>query len=67
MIVELLIPEVPGPNAAALLDIAMMTLLGGKQRTKSEYEHLFEAAGFQLEQVIAMPSEACLLEATAIT
>lgn len=50
---ELLIPEAVGPNGGALLDIAMMTLLGGKQRTSGEYAMLYAASGFRVDRVIA--------------
>ena len=66
LVVELLIPEDVGPNSGALLDLAMMTLLGGKQRTRHEYGNLYAASGFRLDRVIAMPSDASIIEGTAV-
>ena len=66
LVVELLIPEAVGPNIGALLDVAMMTLLGGKQRTGQEYEKLYKASGFRLDRVITMPSDASIIEGTAV-
>jgi hypothetical protein len=66
LIVELLIPEAVGPNGGALLDIAMMTLLGGKQRTSGEYAKLYAASGFRVDRVIATPSDASVIEGTAV-
>jgi len=66
LVIELMLPEAPGPNAAALLDLAMMTLLGGKQRTRSEYAKLYEAAGLRLDRVITLPSAASIIEGTAV-
>jgi len=66
LVIELLIPETVGPNGGALLDIAMMTLLGGKQRTSGEYAKLYAASGFRLDRAIATPSDASIVEGTAI-
>ena len=66
LLIELLIPETSGPNGAALLDIVMMTLLGGKQRTQTEYEKLYRAAGFRLDRVIPTRSDASIIEGSAI-
>jgi len=67
LVIEQMLPEESVPNVGALLDVAMMTLLGGKQRTKSEYERLYEAAGFRVDGVIAMPSaDSSIIEGTAI-
>jgi O-methyltransferase len=66
LVVELLIPEAVGPNGGALLDIAMMTLLGGKQRTSGEYAKLYAASGFRVDRVIATPSDASIIEGTAV-
>jgi len=67
LVIEQMLPEASVPNAAALLDVAMMTLLGGKQRTKSEYARLYEGTGFRLDRVITMPSPASsIIEGTAV-
>jgi len=66
LLIEQMLPEAPIPNVCALVDIAMMTIVGGKQRSRAEYEKLYEAAGFQLDAVIAMPSStASIIEGTA--
>jgi O-methyltransferase domain/Dimerisation domain len=67
LLIEQMLPETSTPNISALLDVAMMTLLGGKQRTLSEYEALYQAAGFRLDRVIPMPSGASsIIEGTAV-
>lgn len=35
-----------------MLDIHMITLLGGRQRTRSEYEALLDASGFRFGREI---------------
>lgn len=41
-----MIPDDPGPAWSKMLDIHILTLIGGKQRTHQEYEALLAAAGF---------------------
>jgi hypothetical protein len=63
ILIEELVPDDPGPAWAKLLDIHMLVLLGGKQRTRAEYERLFDAAGFSLEREIATGAGVTILEA----
>jgi hypothetical protein len=44
------------PEWGKLLDVVMMTLFAGRQRTRAEYERLFDAAGFRLTE--ATPTNA---------
>jgi len=60
-IVDAIMPEDP-PFTLAALDLQMMVVLGGKQRTEQEYRAIIEAAGFRVTQV----SPAGLIEAEAI-
>jgi O-methyltransferase domain len=47
------------------IDIMMLTLLGGKQRTRQEFEELFNASGWTLTKVIDTDSGLSLIEAAA--
>ena len=38
--------------AAVRMDLHMLTLVNGKERTLEEFEHLFAAGGFRLQRVI---------------
>ena len=52
LIVEVLMPErVAGPHPAVDLDLLMMVLTGGRERTASEHRTLLEETGFALERV----------------
>jgi len=50
------------PSYARVIDLIMLTVAGGKERTKPEWEALLRAGGFELKTVTASPA-ACLLEA----
>lgn len=47
------------------LDINMMVLTGGRERTPEEFEHLFSASGWQLSRVISTHSPYSIVEAVA--
>jgi SAM-dependent methyltransferase len=52
LVVEADVGEGDGPNWGKLLDVIMMTLFAGRQRTRSEFEALFAASGYRLTEVI---------------
>ena len=51
LVVEADVGEGDGPNWGKLLDIIMMTLFAGRQRTRAEFDALFSASGFRLVDV----------------
>ncbi|HET6360729.1 MAG TPA: methyltransferase [Gemmatimonadota bacterium] len=63
LLIEQLIPPTPGPDWAKTLDIHMLFLLGGRQRTRAEYEDLFDKAGFKMEREIDTAGGISILEA----
>jgi len=54
-VLDRLVPEVKGPHPAKIADLVMLVVLGGRDRTLPEYTALLEAAGFEIESVIAPP------------
>jgi len=63
LMIESIIPDDPGPHWAKTLDVHMLTLLGGRQRTRPEYEALLGGAGFSLRREIPTRSDVSILEA----
>lgn len=63
LVIEQMIPDTPGPTWTKLLDIHMLALLGGRQRTRQEYEALLKGAGFGLEREVKVPGDLSVLEA----
>jgi SAM-dependent methyltransferase len=62
VLVESVLPDddrLPMP----LVDINMLVLLGGRERTVGEYSALFDAAGLRLERVVETRSYAQMIEA----
>ncbi|TCJ18483.1 hypothetical protein E0L93_05690 [Rubrobacter taiwanensis] len=66
LIIEQIVPDGPGPDWSKMLDIHMLTLLGGRQRTRQEYEELLARSGFALRQEIDTRAGISILEAEAI-
>jgi hypothetical protein len=58
LIVEVVLPDrtPPRPMGAAI-DVHMLALTGGQERTESEYRALLAAAGFRITRIV--PTEAC--------
>lgn len=63
LLIEEMVPDEPGPAWSKMLDIHMLALIGGKQRTRREYEALFGAAGFSFTREIATGAGISILEA----
>jgi hypothetical protein len=62
-VIEAVIPEGNAPYLHKLMDINMLVMTGGRERTAAEYGSLFQATGFALQSVRATPLEAAVLEA----
>jgi hypothetical protein len=66
LIVETLVSESPGPHFGKQLDIIMLAVTGGRERTRSEYERLLGVTGFRVQRVIPTPSQYSVVEAVAV-
>ncbi len=66
LVVEVLVPHTPGPDHSKMLDIIMLAVTGGRERTSEEYERLLSNAGFKLESVVPTSSTYFIVEATAV-
>ena len=64
LLVEMLIPPDNRPSPAQAMDLNMLVLLGGQERTEEQFARLFAAAGFELERVIPTHSPFSVLEAS---
>ena len=63
LLLETIVPPDPGPAWAKMLDIHMLALLGGKQRTRQEYEALLTKAGFSFAREIDTDAGISIIEA----
>ena len=65
LVIEQMIPDNSGPHWAKTLDIHMLALLGGRQRSQQEYVALFERAGFAFRREIDTRAGVAILESVA--
>jgi hypothetical protein len=63
LIVEMVLPPGDAPHPGKILDMVMLALIGGQERTETEYASLLEKAGFRLSRVVATQSPVSVLEA----
>jgi SAM-dependent methyltransferase len=64
LLVEMVVPPDNRPSPAQAMDLNMLVVLGGRERTEEEYQRLLEQAGFRLERVIPTQSPFGVIEAT---
>jgi hypothetical protein len=64
LLIEEMVSDDPGGAWVKMLDLYMLTLIGGKQRTRQEYAALFEASGFRFQREIDTGAGIAILEAT---
>jgi hypothetical protein len=62
LVVERVIPSRNEQSEATLFDINMLVVTGGRERSKQEYDKLFDAAGFSLNRVIPTRSSVSIIE-----
>ena len=62
LLVESVIPPGNDPFMGKFLDLTMMLIPGGKERTEPEYRQLYDSAGFELTRVIPTGTEVSVIE-----
>ena len=62
LVVEILIAPGNEPDYGKYLDLNMLVLTKGRERTEEQYRTLFEAAAFTLSRVVATRSELSIIE-----
>jgi len=63
IVVDCVVPETNEPHFSKFIDLNMLVMTGGKERTEREFAELFEAAGFKLLQVIPTDQPTSIIEA----
>jgi hypothetical protein len=56
-----IIPDTPQFSFGKWLDLLMLTIPGGRERTEVEFRELLSSAGFDLEDVVATPAPVSIL------
>jgi len=63
-IVEMVIPDDNSPSMASMMDLNMLVMLPGRERSLKEYRSLLESAGLQVERLLQTHSPFQIIEAS---
>ena len=66
IIVDCVVPETNEPHFSKFIDLNMLVMTGGKERTAKEFKRLLEASGFKLLQVIPSDQPTSIIEAQPV-
>lgn len=64
LLIERVVGEPNEADEAKLFDISMLAMLGGRERTATEYRALLESAGLRMRRTLATASPHSLIEAS---
>lgn len=62
LIIEMVVPEGNEPSSSKFMDLQMLVMETGKERTADEYGRLLEASGFRLARIIPTRSPYSIIE-----
>jgi O-methyltransferase/methyltransferase family protein len=64
VLIEAVIPPGDVPHPAKVVDLTMLAMTGGRERTAEEYRALLDSAGFTLDRIVPSPTPFSFIEAT---
>jgi hypothetical protein len=64
LVIERIVPPGDQPHEGKFMDLNMLVIAGGRERTEPEYRALLERSGLQLDRVIDTGTAVSVLEAT---
>jgi hypothetical protein len=67
LVAETLVPPGDEPSQIKSIDVVMLAVTGGLERTETQYASLFEAAGLRLERVIQTRAPISILESSPVS
>lgn len=65
LLIDIVVPESASPSFGKLLDLNMLVMNGGRERTRSEFCTLLDAAGYKVTKVIPTMAPQSVIEAFA--
>lgn len=63
LLIEMVVTEGNQPDLSKFMDLNMLVMTGGRERTEAEFNALLASAGFRLTRVIRTASPVCVIEA----
>ena len=65
-IIETVLPEEVGPSPGYLMELNMMVMTGGRERSEAAFAALLDRTGFRLESVTPTPVPMSIVQAVAV-
>jgi hypothetical protein len=62
LVVDQVVPVGNEPALSKIVDLEMLVLPGGMERTEQQFRELFAAGGFRLARIIPTPAPQCIIE-----
>ncbi|MEU8465768.1 methyltransferase [Streptomyces sp. NPDC029003] len=66
LVVDVVLPGGGVPHPGVEMDIVMLTVATGRERTAAEFEGLLDRAGFRLHRILPTPALSSVIEAVAV-
>jgi hypothetical protein len=66
LVLEFVVPDDDRPHPSRLVDLWLMVLMGGKERTAKQYAELLARAGFRFERVVGTAAAVSVIEAVPV-
>jgi ubiquinone/menaquinone biosynthesis C-methylase UbiE len=66
IVVEAVVPPGDEMHFAKFIDLNMLVMTGGKERTEEEFRQLYEASGFKLTRIVASESPFSVIEGVRV-
>jgi ubiquinone/menaquinone biosynthesis C-methylase UbiE len=66
LIVEALLPDNDAPHHGKMMDLLMMTVTGGVERSAAEFSKLLASADFEVRRIVATSTHQSLIEAIPV-
>lgn len=63
LLIEGVVPPGNGPDFSKLIDMEMLALANGRERTSDEFAALFDAGGYRLTRIVATGAPCAIIEA----
>lgn len=62
ILVEAVVPETSEPHFSKFIDLNMLVMTGGRERTEAEFRELYERSGFKLTRIVPTESPFSVIE-----
>lgn len=66
ILIEAVVPATAEPHFSKFIDLNMLVVTGGRERTEEEFQKLYEASGFRLTSVVPTESPFSVIEGVRV-